>query len=312
MKKILSKASWITLILIIGVSLSFPQAGRGIGRLKGNVTGTKNEPLKGVKVTLVFLEEKGDSKEVITDDNGVWTFIGLGYGKYDITAEIDGYDTFTKRILVKQMGRNPFLNLKLNVSKREKLKKKLESVDKGMELYKEKKYEEALAFFNKFAVENPDHYEINLLIGNCLKELKKYDEAKTKYILLSSKENRDYNKVLAAKGFAGLGEIYVLKNDLKGARFYFESSIRLNPKDEILAYNVGEIYFGNNNPDRAIKYYKIASEIKPDWPVPFVKLGYAYLNKGDIPNAVSSFKKFLELDQGSPEAETIKEILRSL
>ena len=75
---------------------------------------------------------------------------------------------------------------------------------------------------------------------------------------------------------------------------------------------MGEIFFSNNNPDGAIKYYTLATEIKPQWAVPHVKLGYAYLNKGDIPSAKASFKRFLELDTGSEEAETIREILKSL
>ncbi len=312
MKNILFKMIWILLVLILISSLSYSQAGRGIGRLKGNVTNEKNTPLEGVEITLTFLDEEGSVRKVTTDKKGEWSFIGLGYGKYDITAETEGYDSLTKRLLVSQMNRNPFTNLKLKVSKKEILKKELASVEKGLELYKQKKFEKALEFFNKFAVKYPEKTEINLFIGNCLKEMKRYDEAKIRYILITSEKERNYNKELAAKGFAGLGEIYVLNNDLQGARFYFESSIKLNPKDEILAYNVGEIYFGNNNPDGAVKYYKLASEIKPDWAVPYVKLGYAYLNKGDIPNAVVSFKKFLEIDKDSPEAETIREILKSL
>jgi len=312
MKHIFFKIIWIVWVLLLLTLLSYSQAGRGIGRVKGNVTDEMNTPLKDAKIILNFLDEKGDKRETISDEKGEWTFIGLGYGRYDITAEKEGFDTLTKRVLVKQMSRNPFVNLKLKVSKREELKKELASVDKGLQLYKEKKFDEALTFFKEFAVKYPEYPEINLFIGNCLKEKGEYDEAKIKYLLLTDMESGKYNKELAAKGFAGLGEIYVLKNDLKGAQFYFENSIRLNPKDEILAYNVGEIYFGNNNTDDAIKYYSIASEIKPEWSIPYVKLGYAYLNKGDIKKAVESFKKFLELEGNSPEAETIKEIIDSL
>jgi len=312
MKNIMYKIILIIIAVLILTAFSYSQAGRGIGRLKGNVTDMNNKPLTGAKVSLRFLEEDGDDREVYTDKKGEWAFIGLGYGKYDLTAEKEGFDTLTKRILVSQMNRNPFTNLKLKVSKRAELKKELASVDKGLELFKEKKYEEALVFFNQFLSKYPEKTEINLFIGNCLKEMKKYEEARLKYILVTSEGNSRYNKKIAARGFAGLGELYVLQNDLKGARFYFENSIRLNPNDEILAYNVGEIYFANNNPDGAIQYYKLAAEIKPDWPVPHVKLGYVYLNKGDIAGAKSSFQRFLELDQESAEAETIREILKSL
>jgi len=181
-----------------------------------------------------------------------------------------------------------------------------------LELYKEKKFDEALEYFTDFAKKNSAYYQINLFIGDCLKEKNEHSKAIEKYILLNELSNKKDDKIFEAKGLARIGEIYILKNDLDKAQHYFKSSISMNPKDEILAYNVGEIYFGNNNSDGAIKYYRIASEIKPGWAVPYVKLGYAYLNKGDIKNAVDSFKKFLEIDNSSPEAETIKEIIKSL
>ncbi len=312
MRTIYLKSIYIVVILVFAVLFSFGQAGRGIGRLKGNVTDLRNNPLNGVKISLVFLDEQGAPRITISNHKGVWTYIGLGYGKYDITAEKEGFDTLTKRTLVSQMNRNSFINMKLKVSERLKIKKKLLPIEQGLKLYKESHFDRALEYFTDFAKKNPDYYQVNLFIGNCLKEKGKYPEAILKYILAQTLAAKVHDKVIEAKGFAAIGEIYVLKNDLKGAKFYFESSIRLNPEDEILAYNVGEIYFGNNNSDGAIKYYKIASEIKPGWAVPYVKLGYAYLNKGDIKSAIASFKKFLEIENDSPEAETIKEIIKSL
>ncbi len=312
MKTIYSKSICIITILLLASAFSFGQAGRGTGRLKGNVTDQKNKPLKGAKISLIFLDEEGDPRTTISNSKGVWTFIGLGYGKYDITAEKEGFDSITKRIKISQMNRNPFMNLKVKISEKEIVKKKMRSIEYGLKLYKEKNFDEALIFFEDFSKNNPEYYQINLFVGNCLKEKNEYSKAIKKYILLNELANKTNDKIFEAKGLARIGEIYILKNDLEKAQSYFRKSIEMNPKDEILAYNVGEIYFGNNNSDGAIKYYKIASEIKPGWAVPYVKLGYAYLNKGDIKSAVESFKKFLEIDNSSPEAETIKEIIKSL
>jgi len=76
-----------------------------------------------------------------------------------------------------------------------------------------------------------------------------------------------------------------------------------------LAYNVGEIYFSTQKIDEAIHYFTISTQIKPDWPLPYLKLGYVYLNKGDYSNAEANFKKFLEMDPNSPEAPTVQNIL---
>ena len=81
------------------------------------------------------------------------------------------------------------------------------------------------------------------------------------------------------------------------------------PDNEVLAYNVGEIYFSNRKIDEAIHYFELSIEIKPDWPASYLKLGYAYLNKGDNEKAKLNFNKFLELDPESSEAPAVKNIV---
>jgi len=67
---------------------------------------------------------------------------------------------------------------------------------------------------------------------------------------------------MMAKGLAGLGNIMVKQNKLDAAQDYFKQSIASSPKDEILAYNVGEIFFSNQGLDEALKYFDLASQIK--------------------------------------------------
>jgi tetratricopeptide (TPR) repeat protein len=86
----------------------------------------------------------------------------------------------------------------------------------------------------------------------------------------------------------------------------------MNPKNEVMAYNVAEICFKSNNTDGAIEYYKKAIEIKPKWSLPYLKLGYAYLNKGDIKKSKEVLKKFIEIDPKNPQVATVKSILDSL
>jgi tetratricopeptide (TPR) repeat protein len=290
----------------------FSQAGRGIGRLRGNVTDGANNPIAGAKITLSFLGEDGNVRTAVTDNEGIWAFIGLGFGKYDVTAEKEGFDILTKRIMVSQVRRNAFLNLRLETSKKETLKKKLLSVETGLELFREKKYDEALEFFTEFSTQNPAYYQVGLFIANCYKEKGEYDKAIQHYMQVNSEADKTGDTVYAAKGLAGIGEVYILKKDLTNAQHYFKSSIQINPKDEVLAYNVGEIYFGNNNTEGAITYFKLATEIKPEWSIPYLKLGYASLNKGDMTAAIGYFREFLKRDQDSPEAATVKEIISSL
>ena len=116
----------------------------------------------------------------------------------------------------------------------------------------------------------------------------------------------------AAKLYASIGDTYMRQDKLKEAEKYFKKSIEIDPSDHALAYNVAEILFAAGKTEDAIKYYDLAVKIKPDWPKAYLQRGYAYLNKGDMENAVQSMKKFLELAPDSPEAEGVKEVINSL
>ncbi|UCE40868.1 MAG: tetratricopeptide repeat protein [Candidatus Aminicenantes bacterium] len=82
--------------------------------------------------------------------------------------------------------------------------------------------------------------------------------------------------------------------------------------NEILAYNVGEFYFSNRNLEEAITYYGTAIRIKPDWSLPYYRLGLVYLNKEDYSNAEANFRKFLEIDPGSELAGSVRSMLEYL
>jgi tetratricopeptide (TPR) repeat protein len=117
---------------------------------------------------------------------------------------------------------------------------------------------------------------------------------------------------MQAKALASFGEICLRQEKLKEAQEFFTQSIALNPKDEILAYNVAEIFFGQNQIDEAIKNYQLAIQIKPEWSEPYLKIGYAYLNKGNMTKAIESLNEFLKRDPESPQAPVVKSLIESL
>ena len=60
---------------------------------------------------------------------------------------------------------------------------------------------------------------------------------------------------MTAKALARIGECHLKKGDLETAQGFFKQSIETFPEDEVLAYNVGEIYFSNQKLDEAITYF---------------------------------------------------------
>jgi len=103
------------------------------------------------------------------------------------------------------------------------------------------------------------------------------------------------------------------KNDFEKAKEHFEKSIRIDPSNHALSYNVAEILFNSNRIDEAIHYYELTAKIKPDWPKSYLKLGYCYLNKGEMDTAIDYLNEFVELSpEDDPQVSTIKNLIKQL
>jgi tetratricopeptide (TPR) repeat protein len=307
----------IAVLIVTGLTASFlqAQAGRGKGRLLGKVIFAETkEPVVNADVLVQFSQDANLKFEAKSDKDGEWGFIGLGTGEWRISASFPGYIPDKKALKVSQFSNNPFVILTL-----EKIKEGDMVVDKtsllgqGNTLFEQGKYEEAMTAFKGYFEKTPDFIEVNINIGNCYMKMEKYDDAVASYNkFLDAARIKNEKIELQAQALAAIGEIYVKQESMEKAQEFFMKSIELNPKDEILAYNVAEIFFGNNKNEEAAKYYLVASQIKPQWGTPYLKLGYVYLNLGDIPKAIEYFTKFIQVDPENPEVPNIQEVINGL
>jgi tetratricopeptide (TPR) repeat protein len=308
---------FITIVIFSTASL-WAQAGHGRARISGVVVDENNEGIPSAQIVCEFIKNPQVKQTTSTDKKGEWAILGLGTGMFKVTASKEGYIAASTEIYVRQLERNPKVELTLKKTEAERLDIKgtssLDLIDQANLLYDEQKYDQALSLLQQFLEENPDAYQTYASIGDCYREMGEFEPAIENYqkVLEEADKDKAQRKEMASKALAGIGESYLKMQDLEQAQSYFEQSLEVYPENEILAYNVGEIYFANQNIDQAIKYFTISTEIKPDWPPPYLKLGYVYLNKGDFENAEASFKKFLELDPDSPEAPTVKRVLEFL
>ncbi|MGB8951742.1 MAG: tetratricopeptide repeat protein [Candidatus Aminicenantales bacterium] len=315
------KYLWILSLIFIFVYFVFGQEGRGKGRLQGAVLDEKGNPIENARIKVASLLYTEVSLETTPDKNGEWAVLGLGTGTWRVTVSADGYYPFYQDVDVKQLERNPEVNVTLKKLEFQqtftiKDESSLSLFEEGNQLYAEKKYDEAISIYEQFIQKNPDIFQVHFNIGNCYKEKNELDKAMEEYkkILEEVKNREEISgvKEIAAKALAAMGECYLKQKDFENAQKYFKSSIELYPKDEALAYNVGQIYFSNNNIEEAIHYFELAKQINPNWGSPYLRLGYAYLNKGDYAKAKENLTQFLKIDPESPEAPTAKNIIEYL
>ena len=56
----------------------------------------------------------------------------------------------------------------------------------------------------------------------------------------------------------------------------------------------------------------MASQIKPEWPDPYLRVAYAYLNKGESAKAAENLEKFIKLEPETERTAQAKAILEAI
>ncbi len=309
--------SVIVLTLLISSSL-FSQAGRGKGRIYGIVKDKEGKPIEGAKITATYLKSTIVKRIVTSDKKGKWSIIGMGSGNWSFLIEAKGYKPVEVVRNIKQLSLNKPILVNLEKSEAAKIEKGnkefVAKIQEADSLLKEKKYEEALKIYLELYKNNPQIDTLLYNIGNCYKFSGDYDNA-LKYFneLLQKEEKKEKkNEKVYIETLIAIGDTYLKQNKFEDAKVYFEKAFRMKPKDEILAYDLAEIYFNNIKMKEAISYYKKALEIKPEWHELYIKIGYAYINLGNYKMAKEYLNKYLKLEPNSQQAATIKQVLKSL
>jgi tetratricopeptide (TPR) repeat protein len=320
-KQILFSVAVVLAVFIVS-SILPAQEGRGKGRVIGVVLDEDNNPIEGVEI---HMQATNFNFSMTTKSNakGKWGFFGFGRDVFKFTFNKESYLTTSTGLALSGANKNPDQSIILKKGPKipkgaivvsEALKADLK---KANALFKEEKYTEALPYYEAIVQKKPEVYKMRYNLANCLKELKMYPRAIEEYekvIEGLKKDNPDIKgKKIAAEIYVNLGSIYLEQKKFdEAAKNYMTSMEIAPPTDAAVAYNVAEICFSAEKIADAVKYYKLAIELRPEFAGYYKKLGYAYLNLGDIDTAKTYFQKFLEMAPNDPDAPSIKDILSSL
>jgi tetratricopeptide (TPR) repeat protein len=293
--------------LLIAAPEAWAQGGKGKGRLQGVVLDEAGAPVESAKVVLDLHGRETAQRTDTTNKKGEWAVLGLGSGNWQVTVTAEGYIPDSQMVNVSQIERNPKVVTKLKKPEASqdaviKDEASLAYIEQATKHFNDKEYDQALAILEQFLEQNPEAYQVQMLIGDCHREKGDLDRAVEIYgqAVEDARADEKQGIEVMAKGLAALGDVFLRKGDLDKAQDYFKRSVDSNPENEVLAYNVGEIFFSNHKLDEAITYYLKATEIKPSWATPFYKLGLTSLNKADYDKAKEYFQKYLGLE---PEGE---------
>jgi len=304
-------------LLVLAAAIAIQaQEGRGNGRLTGTVVDENGTPLVNATINLKYVEFN-NSRQTKSNAKGQWGFLGLGKGTVQVTGELEGYASSTMQQPVSGVALNPEIHLVLKKGTGVAGDPDRDAILRANEMFDQRQYAEAEALYREFAQKNPANYKIGIYIANCKTELGEYGEALAEFQKVLAEINKETpdlkGNVTAATVYAGIGDVYMRQQEFKLAEENFRRSIDIQPGDPTLPYNVAEIMFAQNKVDDAETYYLLATQIKPEWPKPYLKLAYVAMNRGQMEKAVERLKKFCEIGKDDPkfaEGQALLELLQ--
>ena len=93
-----------TLLTILALVCAGPAAAQNTsGAIAGTITDTQGGVLPGVTLT-VTNAETGVARAAVTEGDGRYRFAGLQPGRYDLTAELQGFGTVEVKSIVLTIG----------------------------------------------------------------------------------------------------------------------------------------------------------------------------------------------------------------
>lgn len=296
------------------------RSGSGSGRIGGKVTDLKGVPLAGLEVRLSFAQNQTLVHKGKTGKKGDFAFVNLGAGLWYLTVFGPGYELSTSSVIVSQIEKNAPIRVAL---KRTETPTPAGLIDdpasqiewsEGRQLFEERKYAGALLRFEAILARNPSLASVRILAADCRLELGDLVKAEEDYqaVLDAPDAGAAAGPGVLARACAGLGHVRIRQGRPAEAGDLFKKAADLAPQDEVLAYNIGEICFAAKSYDEAVAWLRRASEIKPDWPDAHLRLGHAYLVKGDGGEAAARFEKFLALEPQGERAASVKAILAGI
>ena len=277
----------------------------GTGRVSGTVRDPAGNPIEGATITA----QAGDSARVLeatSDDSGRWAILGFRSRAYDFSVQAPGFMPYNYQAPMKQAGKNPDMDLVLEPAQMG------QSAGTGggllaeaQELHQAGRFEEALVKYDEVLAQDPTVYQINLNRGAVFRELNRLDEAKVAYQRVLEEEQDNPGAHVA------LADMAVKDGDLDTAVTHFEAAISATD-DEIIPFNVAQIYFQNGEMDKAIEFYAEASDRRMDWAEPHLQIAMVYLNRGDMTAAAEHLEMAIEVEPDSDAATRAEQILAAL
>ena len=296
------KPHWVvaSTFLIAVFSFSAPSTG-----IKGKVLGEALNPLEEVNITITSAEYPAQKLRLKTNKKGEFIQIGLEPGMYSVQCEKEGYVPEKKEVRVHLSALaettitlrpgNPKIEAKESPGRKES--------QKGYALFKEGKQEEALLEFQAVALKHPEDAVNHYNLGITFMALGRIKEA-----IGAFKKTIEFQPDNFA-ALKSLGQLFAKENDYEQAAHYFSLAANNSSSDPDVLYNLGVSLLNLRDYGRAREAFEKTIRCKDDFADAYYQLGLLYVGQNEKEKALTSLQKFLDISPGDARAPQVKKMM---
>ncbi len=111
--------------------------------------------------------------------------------------------------------------------------------------------------------------------------------------------------------YAYAGDIHLTHNELDKALENYQVALELSPEPARERFRIGQIYYLKGDPTRALAFFELALQNKPDFPLCHLYMGLVYLNLlQDKPKAIEYLSLYKSAAPGDQQIEQMLTVLK--
>ncbi len=185
----------------------------------------------------------------------------------------------------------------------------------GLMYYAASRFENAIGSFRKALEINPNYTEASLNLAVIYNELGRFDKSREMYAMAREvrRESRTYLDPYVRGKLAnmhyGLGTIYKDLGFYPEAADEFKKALTLRPEFADIRTDLGVAYRDMSDYENAIRELEEAVKQNPDYPSSRVQLGLTYYSMGQVEKAKTEWLKVLRKDPADKMARMYMNLL---
>ncbi len=309
-------------VLSLGTAVLNAQEWHGRGRVEGSVKSTKGQPIPGAKISLRWTQSGKGGTDVTSDKNGRFAYFGLAGGTWNVDFEAAGFQTKQISVQVQELNRNPPIDVQLEpveppkespgesheelqVAGQKVSKETAAAIEAGNAALTAKDWPTARENYQKALQEMPDYAPLYMSIAKTYAGEENATEAINWARKAAEKDPSD------GAAWKTIAELELSRGNLDAGRDAL-SKVPAGQASDTSYLNLGILLYNKKQSAAAEESFGKALELTPDLADAYYYRGLARMQLKKNAAAKADLQKYLELAPSGGDADTAKELLKSL